>query len=69
MMRLILRLDWEQCGLRSMKNTQEHVPKNLCGNLQAQLLFEEEWYPPMEEEVEQSEEEMDQDNLQGTDMH
>jgi ankyrin repeat protein len=45
MIRLILRLDYEQNVLRNMENTQGMIPKYLCGSLKAQLLYEEEWVP------------------------
>lgn len=50
MMRLILRLDWEQNGLRNQRNTQGNIPQHLCACLKAKLLYEENWFPPAEDE-------------------
>lgn len=65
LIRLILRLDYEQNGLRNMRNTHGHPPEFLCGSLKAKLLYEEIWEPPegMEEgEGDQQVDDMDQAN-------
>lgn len=53
LIRLILRLDYEQDGLRNMRNTQEQPPVFLCGSLKAKLLYQEQWEPP--EEIDEGE--------------
>lgn len=45
MIKLILRLDYQQNGLRNMLNTQGNIPQHLCGCLKAKLLYDEEWEP------------------------
>ena len=45
MIRLILRLDYEQNGLRNMKNKRGNIPQHLCACLRAKLIYEEVWIP------------------------
>lgn len=45
MIRLILRLDYEQNGLRNMKNKRGNIPQHLWGCLKAKLIYDEVWQP------------------------
>lgn len=45
MIRLILRLDYENNNLRNMKNTGGNIPQHLCACLKAKLIYDEIWFP------------------------
>lgn len=60
MIRLILRLDYEQNSLRHMINSRGNTPQHLCACLKAKLIYDEVWEPA--EDCDQMDEDSDEHN-------
>ena len=65
LIRLILRLDYEQNGLRNMKNSRGNIPQHLCACLKAKLIYEEVWQPAEygEEDMEETDGQNDEPEI------